>query len=85
MLGFLLAAFAGVFLAIGAGHLLPEAQHRRPGASPLLVLLTAVGAAVVLVVRSIAGLSTAMSRASTRSSSTWTACSSTASRSTSRC
>jgi zinc transporter ZupT len=55
VLGFLLAAFSGVFLAIGAGHLLPEASHRRPGASPLLVLLTAAGAGVVLVVRSILG------------------------------
>ena len=55
VLGFLLAAFSGVFLAIGAGHLLPEASHRRPGASPLLVLLTAVGAGVVLIVRSIVG------------------------------
>jgi zinc and cadmium transporter len=51
VLGFLLATFSGVFLAIGAGHLLPEAQHRRPGASPLLVLLAALGASVVLVVR----------------------------------
>jgi ZIP family zinc transporter len=55
VLGFLLAAFSGVFLAIGAGHLLPEASHRRPGASPLLILLTAVGAGVVLIVRSILG------------------------------
>ena len=55
ILGFLLAAFSGVFLAVGAGHLLPEAQHRRPGASPLLVLLTALGAALVLAVRSILG------------------------------
>jgi zinc transporter ZupT len=54
-LGFLLAAFSGVFIAIGAGHLLPEASHRRPGASPLLVLLTAAGAGVVLIVRSILG------------------------------
>ena len=55
VLGFLLAAFSGVFLAIGAGHLLPEASHRRPGASPLLILLTAVGAGVVLIVRFILG------------------------------
>ena len=55
ILGFLLAAFSGVFLAVGAGHLLPEAQHRRPGASPLLVLLTVLGAALVLAVRSILG------------------------------
>jgi ZIP family zinc transporter len=55
VLGFLLAAFSGVFLAIGAGHLLPEAQHGRPGASPPLVLLTVLGAALVLVVRAILG------------------------------
>jgi zinc transporter ZupT len=55
VLGFLLAAFSGVFLAIGAGHLLPEASHRRPGASPALVLLTATGAGLVLVVRSVLG------------------------------
>ena len=55
VLGFLLAAFSGVFLAVGAGHLLPEAQHGRPSASPPLVLLTALGAALVLTVRSILG------------------------------
>jgi zinc transporter ZupT len=55
VLGFLLAGFSGVFLAIGAGHLLPESQHRRPGASPLLVLLAALGASVVLVIRLVAG------------------------------
>jgi ZIP family zinc transporter len=55
VLGFLLAAFAGVFLAVGAGHLLPEAQHDHPGESVQLVLLTTAGAAVVLVIRSIAG------------------------------
>ena len=55
VLGFLLATFSGVFLAIGAGHLLPEAQHGRPGASPPLVLLTVVGAAFVLTVRFILG------------------------------
>jgi ZIP family zinc transporter len=55
VLGLLLAAFAGVFLAVGAGHLLPEAHHHRPGASLQLVLLTTVGAAVVLIIRTIAG------------------------------
>jgi zinc transporter ZupT len=55
VLGVLLAVFSGVFLAIGAGHLLPEAQHRRPGASPLLVLLAALGASVVLVIRLVLG------------------------------
>lgn len=54
-LGTLLATFAGVFIAIGAGHLLPEAQHQRPGAAPAVVLLAAVGAVVVLAVRRVAG------------------------------
>jgi len=53
-LGLLLAGFAGVFLAIGAGHLLPEAQHRQPRQGPALVALSAVGAAIVLAIRSIA-------------------------------
>jgi ZIP family zinc transporter len=51
VLGVLLATFAGVFLAAGAGHLLPEANHHRPGQSVRLVLLTIVGAAVVMVIR----------------------------------
>jgi ZIP family zinc transporter len=55
LLGFLLAAFSGVFLAIGAGHLLPEAQHGRPGSSPVLVVLAAAGAALVLAVRLVLG------------------------------
>lgn len=55
VLGLLLAAFSGVFLAVGAGHLLPEAHHRRPGASPLLVLLTVIGSAVVVAIRSVLG------------------------------
>lgn len=52
-LGLLLAAFGGVFLAIGAGHLLPESQHRNPARGPLMVALAAGGAAVVLVVRAV--------------------------------
>jgi zinc transporter ZupT len=55
VLGFLLAGFSGVFLAIGAGHLLPEAQHHRPGASPWLVLLAAAGACLVLAIRYVLG------------------------------
>ncbi|HKQ18061.1 MAG TPA: ZIP family metal transporter [Solirubrobacterales bacterium] len=55
MLGLLLAWFAGVFLAIGAGHLLPEAQHRDPRQGPALVGLSAVGAALVVAVRLVAG------------------------------
>ena len=53
-LGLLLAWFAGVFIAIGAGHLLPEAQHHRPGDGPALVALAAVGATIVLVIRTVA-------------------------------
>ena len=52
-LGLLLAAFAGVFLAVGAGHLLPESQHRDPGREPLMVALAGIGAIVVLVVRAL--------------------------------
>jgi ZIP family zinc transporter len=54
-LGVLIAGFAGVFVAVGAGHLLPEAQHQRPGAAPALVILAAVGAALVVWVRSLIG------------------------------
>lgn len=50
-LGLLLAVFAGAFLAIGAGHLLPEAEHRRPGHEPPLVALAGAGAVLVIVVR----------------------------------
>jgi ZIP family zinc transporter len=54
-LGWLLAGFAGVFIAIGASHLLPESQHERPSDGPMLVALSGLGAALVLVVRSAAG------------------------------
>ena len=53
-LGLLLAAFGGAFIAIGAGHLLPESQHRDPRRSPALVALAGVGAAIALAVRAIA-------------------------------
>ena len=53
VLGVLLAWFAGVFLAIGAGHLLPEAQHHEPRRGPALVALSGIGAAIVLAVRSV--------------------------------
>jgi ZIP family zinc transporter len=53
-LGLLLATFAGVFLAVGAGHLLPESQHRDPRRGPLMVALAACGAAFALAVRAIA-------------------------------
>jgi hypothetical protein len=32
-----------VFIAIGAGHLLPEAQMHRPGVAPALVGLATIG------------------------------------------
>lgn len=54
VLGLLLAWFAGVFLAIGAGHLLPESQHRDLRQGPALVALAAVGSAIVLAVRALA-------------------------------
>ncbi|HET7181959.1 MAG TPA: ZIP family metal transporter [Candidatus Limnocylindrales bacterium] len=52
-LGILLATFAGVFLAIGAGHLLPESQHHDPRHGPAMVLLAALGATIVLIVRAL--------------------------------
>ncbi|MET1232553.1 MAG: ZIP family metal transporter [Candidatus Limnocylindrales bacterium] len=55
VLGILLAAFAGVFVAIGAGHLLPEAQHQKPLQAPPLVLLAALGAVFVIGIRLLAG------------------------------
>lgn len=53
-LGLLLAGVAGVFLAVGAGHLLPEAQHDDPRRGPTLVLLAGLGGAFVLAIRSLA-------------------------------
>lgn len=53
-LGILLAMFGGVFLAVGAGHLLPESQHRDPGRAPQMVALAGIGAAIVLAVRAVA-------------------------------
>jgi ZIP family zinc transporter len=53
-LALFLAWFAGIFIAIGAGHLLPEAQHGRPNQGPALVALAAVGAGFVLAVRWVA-------------------------------
>jgi len=51
LLGTLLGVFAGVFIAIGAGHLLPEAQHRRPESAAPLVAIAALGAAIILAIR----------------------------------
>jgi zinc transporter ZupT len=50
-LGVLLGGFSGAFIAIGAGHLLPEAQHRRPEGATPLAALAAAGAVIVVVVR----------------------------------
>jgi ZIP family zinc transporter len=52
-LGLLLGAFGGAFIAIGASHLLPEAQHRQSGSVSPLVILVILGAAVVVVVRAL--------------------------------
>lgn len=51
VLGLALGVFAGVFVAIGAGHLLPEARHEQPGATPTFILLALAGAALVALVR----------------------------------
>src|SRR5262249_22576319 len=53
-LGLLLAGFGGIFLAVGAGHLLPESQHRDPQRGPTFVALAGLGAVLVLVVRALA-------------------------------
>jgi ZIP family zinc transporter len=53
-LGLLLAVFGGAFIAIGAGHLLPESQHRDPRRGPVLVGLAGVGGAIALAVRALA-------------------------------
>lgn len=55
VLGVALGVFAGVFVAIGAGHLLPEARHEQPGATPAFIALALGGAALVAVVRAILG------------------------------
>jgi zinc transporter ZupT len=55
VLGLMLAAFAGVFISIGASHLLPEAQHMRPGVAPGLVLCAAGGALIAIIVRVLLG------------------------------
>jgi ZIP family zinc transporter len=52
-LGWLIAWFAGVFIAIGAGHLLPESQHERPAEAPVLVGLATVGAILVVIIRAV--------------------------------
>ena len=54
-LGILLGGLGGAFVAIGAGHLLPEAQHRRAVSVTPLVALTVVGAGVVVLTRLLIG------------------------------
>ena len=53
-LGLVIGVMAGAFIAIGASHLLPEAQHRRGSMrlSPL-VALTISGAVLVVVIRGV--------------------------------
>lgn len=55
VLGWLLAGFAGVFIAIGASHLLPESQHGHRSQGPALIGLSTLGAVTVLIVRTAAG------------------------------
>jgi ZIP family zinc transporter len=52
-LGLMLGVFAGAFLAIGASHLLPEAEHRQSASVSPLVILVVAGAALVVVVRAL--------------------------------
>jgi ZIP family zinc transporter len=54
-LGVLLAVFAGAFIAIGASHLLPEAQHREQASVSPLVALTVIGALIVVGIRLLVG------------------------------
>ena len=55
-LGLGLGFFAGAFLAIATGHLLPEARHHQGGSDRNLWLLLAVGVGFALLVRLAAGL-----------------------------
>jgi len=52
-LGLTLAAFAGVFLYIGASNLVPESYHQHP--SPLTTLMTILGALTILIAIRLAG------------------------------
>ena len=54
-LGIMLAALGGGFVAIGAGHLLPEAEHRQGANVSPLVVLSILGAVIVLVTRAVIG------------------------------
>ena len=52
-LGILLGVFGGAFVAIGASHLLPEAQHRQSASVSPLVVLVILGAGLVVAVRTL--------------------------------
>jgi ZIP family zinc transporter len=54
-LGIGLGVFAGAFLSISTGHLLPEARHHQEGSGWQLWLLLAAGAVFALAVRLAAG------------------------------
>jgi len=54
VLGSLLALFAGVFIAIGAGHLLPEARSEAPRAGLRLAAFACAGVLLVVLIRSVA-------------------------------
>jgi zinc transporter ZupT len=54
-LGILLGVFGGAFIAIGAGHLLPEAEHRKGSSASPLILLTILGALIVVATRLVIG------------------------------
>ena len=54
-LALVLGLFAGAFIAIGAGHLLPEAEHHRGAKASPLIALTVLGAAIVIGVRMVIG------------------------------
>lgn len=51
LLGVALGIFAGAFVAISTGHLLPEARHERPGATPRFIALALAGAILVGLIR----------------------------------
>jgi len=50
-LGILLGIFGGAFIAIGATHLLPEAQHYEHARLSPLIALTVIGAVLVVALR----------------------------------
>lgn len=54
VLGSLLGIFAGVFIAIGAGHLLPEARNSAPQAGVWMALCAGAGVLIVVGIRAVA-------------------------------